>query len=250
MTITSSLFSCGSTFTLTGNYTGSGTATYSWTIPPSSTVIGSASTITVSPTVTTTYQLEVTGSTCPTKTPVTIFYYPTASTISAGPDRSICEATHSVIIGTVAAAGATYSWAPSGSLSNPTLAQPTATVSSNVTYTMTVTDKCGNISSDQMVVFYDPFCPHRMISPEAAAAAENGVVSIYPNPGNGSFTVETHSSASKTIQVFDMMGKLVFAAEQTTESIIPIDIIEQPAGIYMVRVVTGNSVETQKLIKQ
>ncbi|MEO5643492.1 MAG: T9SS type A sorting domain-containing protein [Bacteroidia bacterium] len=249
-TITSSLFNCGSSaVTLTGNYTGAGTAAYTWTIPPSTTPIWSAATLTVTPSATTTYQLEVTGTaTCPTKTPVTVYNYTTSSAISAGPDKSICGATHSVIIGTPAVAGATYSWAPSGSLSNPAIAQPTATVSGNVTYTMTVTDKCGNVSTDQVVVNYDVFCPHRMMSPEAEAG--NGNVSIYPNPGNGSFTVEAHSSAAKTIQVFDMMGKLVFAAEQTTENIIPIDITEQPAGIYMVRIVTGNSIETQKLIKQ
>ena len=252
-TITSNMFECGTgSIVLTGTYTGAGTPSYTWTQLPS-TVVSTTTTATVTPVsnATTTYQYQVSGSgTCPSTSIVTVDNYPASSSASAGPDQHICETTHSVVIGSPALNGATYSWSPSGSLNNATYAQPTATVSSNTTYTMTCTDKCGNVSTDQVVVYYTSTCARRTMSPEAAAMLEDGDVSVYPNPNNGSFTVDVHSTASKNVYVYDAMGKLVFSMDQTAENIIPVDLSTQPDGIYMIRVVTADSVVTEKIIKQ
>ena len=92
--------------------------------------------------------------------------------------------------------------------------------------------------------------PARLMSPEAAAAQENNAITISPNPTSGSFVINTVSEEAKDIFVYDMTGKLVFSQSQVTGTTTYVDITGQPAGIYMVRVVNGNSVETQNIIKQ
>jgi hypothetical protein len=75
-------------------------------------------------------------------------------------------------------------------------------------------------------------------------------INIFPNPNNGSFTLAVNSSKTKNIFVYDMMGKLVYSIDQTTDSTIPVDLTNQPDGVYFVRVVMGDAVVTEKLVKQ
>jgi hypothetical protein len=84
----------------------------------------------------------------------------------------------------------------------------------------------------------------------ASAVTTTGGVSIYPNPNNGAFIISIDSDELKNIQVFDVMGKLIFTINHTTEKLVSIDLTSQPGGIYLVRVINGNSVETQRIIKQ
>lgn len=55
----------------------------------------------------------------------------------AGPDQIVCEG-ENVIIGTPEIAGNIYTWSPSTGLSNPNIAQPTATITGPISYTLTV----------------------------------------------------------------------------------------------------------------
>ena len=79
----------------------------------------------------------------------------------AGPDKSICFAcgggSSSVVIGgSPTASGGTepytYSWTPTTGLDDPTIANPTATLSGGRTYTVTVTDDANGTCSDSMTV--------------------------------------------------------------------------------------------------
>lgn len=79
--------------------------------------------------------------------------------------------------------------------------------------------------------------------------------SIYPNPGNGLFTVNIlNSNNSKiSIRVVDLLGKEVFGVSDNTTT--PsyskqIDLDNISSGIYFVKLNIGNSVQVNKLIIQ
>jgi len=63
-----------------------------------------------------------------------------APVANAGPDQSINCGGAGVVIGSAAIGGMGYNWSPVNGLSNPNIAQPTATPLSNTTYTLTITD--------------------------------------------------------------------------------------------------------------
>jgi hypothetical protein len=62
---------------------------------------------------------------------------------NAGPDKAMCSG--AVTIGTPATTGYIYSWSPTTGLSNPNIAQPTATVSSTTVYTLRVIPPTANL---------------------------------------------------------------------------------------------------------
>ncbi|MDD3875874.1 MAG: gliding motility-associated C-terminal domain-containing protein, partial [Bacteroidales bacterium] len=96
---------------------------------------------TASPSTNTSYILVVTdlvtGCYATDEVNITVIGAPFAD---AGTDQSIqCGAT-GIIIGSPALAGLAYNWSPSSGLSNPNIAQPTATPLGTTTYIVTVTD--------------------------------------------------------------------------------------------------------------
>ncbi|MBC7864882.1 MAG: T9SS type A sorting domain-containing protein [Bacteroidia bacterium] len=75
-------------------------------------------------------------------------------------------------------------------------------------------------------------------------------IRVYPNPNNGSFTLAVNSEEEKNIFVYDVMGKLVFQKMKVMDRIQAIDISNQPKGIYLVKVQSGNTMMTEKIIKE
>lgn len=69
----------------------------------------------------------------------------------AGPDTATCPGI-SIQIGTAATPGWTYSWSPTTGLDNPTAAQPNATITGQITYTVTATDAVGCTGTDEVTV--------------------------------------------------------------------------------------------------
>ncbi len=69
---------------------------------------------------------------------------------NAGPDFEIC-ANESLVIGTPAVAGNSYTWSPATGLSNPNIAQPTASLTGPIVYTLTVSQG-GCTSVDNVVI--------------------------------------------------------------------------------------------------
>ncbi|MCF8461232.1 MAG: PKD domain-containing protein, partial [Flavobacteriales bacterium] len=69
----------------------------------------------------------------------------------AGPDVATCPGI-SVQIGAPAIQGWTYHWLPTTGLSNPNIAQPTASITQQITYTLTATDAVGCSGSDAVTV--------------------------------------------------------------------------------------------------
>lgn len=72
-------------------------------------------------------------------------------TPDAGPDTATCPGIP-VQIGTPAVSGWSYSWSPVTGLDNPNIAQPTASITGQITYTVTATDAVGCTGTDEVVV--------------------------------------------------------------------------------------------------
>ena len=73
-------------------------------------------------------------------------------------------------------------------------------------------------------------------------------VNLYPNPTNGSFTIECESMT--TIEVFNMVGQLVETIETSTDAT-TIDASAWAKGVYSIRIATANSdIVVKQLIKQ
>jgi len=69
-------------------------------------------------------------------------------------------------------------------------------------------------------------------------------INIYPNPANNSFSVSGENIRS--VELLNSLGQILFI----TESCNDIYIGNQPAGIYFVKIETGNSIIVRKLTKQ
>ena len=78
---------------------------------------------------------------------------------------------------------------------------------------------------------------------------ENSIsVSLYPNPTNGSFTIECESMT--TIEVFNMVGQLVKQIDVNTDKA-SIDASAWAKGVYSIRIATADSnIVVKQLIKQ
>jgi flagellar basal body rod protein FlgG len=78
-------------------------------------------------------------------------------------------------------------------------------------------------------------------------------VSVYPNPSNGSFTVQTNSLVNDeiSIQVVDITGKIIYTEPVSLtigKNSFDINLTGLSSGYYQVNLRKGNSVITKKLM--
>lgn len=79
-------------------------------------------------------------------------------------------------------------------------------------------------------------------------------ISIYPNPNNGAFTLQAASYqplANSSIEIYNMLGAQVYSNYQMTKSSnYQIDLSNQPAGVYLYRVISasGNLLGEGKIV--
>jgi len=77
---------------------------------------------------------------------------------------------------------------------------------------------------------------------------------IYPNPTNGKFTIQItdlKSSINNQLSVTNILGETVYSSLiNNKSSIIELDLSDQPSGMYIVNIRTGEKVEHKKLLKE
>lgn len=76
--------------------------------------------------------------------------------------------------------------------------------------------------------------------------------SIYPNPTNGVFTLIRKSAQADhemTVKMYNMSGKLVLSETLVCQNHHEFNLANIPPGLYFIKVIEGNMVETIKLIK-
>ncbi|MFH0895679.1 MAG: ice-binding family protein [Bacteroidota bacterium] len=82
---------------------------------------------------------------------------------------------------------------------------------------------------------------------------ESDFFRIYPNPTNDRFTLETKvsdESIRQIVFVYSMMGLLIVKEEVTGNVKKEYSLADQPAGIYIVRVIKNDQAETIKVVRQ
>lgn len=137
----------------TASLTASGAVSYVWT-PAATLSCGNCASPTANPTTTTTYTVTGTNAFgCTGSTTVTVTVNPLPSTLSAGPNQSICAGTTA----TLAATGASsYVWNASPTLSCTNCAGPVASPTTTTTYCVTGTSTAGCSSSACVTVTVMP----------------------------------------------------------------------------------------------
>ena len=78
---------------------------------------------------------------------------------------------------------------------------------------------------------------------------ENSLCAFYPNPVSDLLTVRLNTVRSASAQVFDLVGTVV-AEKQLDASDMTLDLRSLPAGIYVVRVIAGDSIYTERIVKE
>jgi len=89
------------------------------------------------------------------------------------------------------------------------------------------------------------------VSGIADAVPGSGIV-LYPNPAKGNVTIKlnNHTKAETSVQVLDMQGRLVRqkTVPAGSKNATQISLIDLPAGLYSVKVVSDKNVWTGKLV--
>ncbi|WP_317896714.1 T9SS type A sorting domain-containing protein [Aurantibacillus circumpalustris] len=156
-------------------------------------------------------------------------------------DKDIICKKESVVL---SATGAnTYAW------SNPvagssTGASVTLTLSIDIPYLFTVVGTGTNGCSRTATVSVDV----QKCAGVNELTEQNTSVSVYPNPNNGLFTVESKQLNSGTIHITDVTGRVVLVTNMVDEKTL-INISNLNNGVYYVRVSNINSFETFKFVK-
>jgi hypothetical protein len=128
----------------------------------------------------------------------------------------------------------TYLWSPGG--------QTTATITGQCagTYCCEVTDSNGCTASTCVIV---------TLSTGTQNVADSKGLNIYPNPGNGQYTI-AGIQPGMYIELYDYTGKLITAIAAKKITML-LDVTDQPDGLYLIRLLTkdGTLVSQQKIVK-
>ena len=162
----------GTSITLTA----SGGNTYLWSTGQTS------ASISVSPSATTSYSVTITSLNCSDTGSVVVNVNALPIIVASG-DMTICSGNSA----SLNASGAmTYSWSPVTGLSDPNIANPTASPTSTTVYTVTGTSfNCSSTATATVII---NALPSVTISSSADSVCANQNVSLTGHPANGTFT--------------------------------------------------------------
>jgi hypothetical protein len=71
---------------------------------------------------------------------------------------------------------------------------------------------------------------------------------VYPNPTSNNWTFTTTKSQINSIQIVDMLGKVVVTKNANSNEV-TVDASSLNSGIYFARIATASAIETVKLVK-
>ncbi|MES2132340.1 MAG: T9SS type A sorting domain-containing protein, partial [Bacteroidota bacterium] len=207
-----------------------GAASYIWSNG------GSGSTHTVSPTANTTYTVMGTDiNLCQNTATVNITVNSAPSVSATASSTLVCKGQTVTLTGQGAI---TYTW--TGGVTNGTAFTPTNTI------TYTVTGQGANTckATAAITVSVNP-----CTGIESFATASDAI-DVFPNPGNGNYTIRFMNTDVKTVWVYDVTGRVVYENINTHDTTLQMNIINEPKGIYFVKIQSGNMVSVKKIINQ
>lgn len=180
-----------------------------------------------------------------------IFTQPAVLTASAGHDTLVCMGHPIILGGNPTASGGDnaylYLWSPPDGLNDPTSSNPTATITESKSYMLSVTDAQGC----QAVSFIS-------VHADACTGIDynnlNQVLTVFPNPSNGVFSIQGISSLNgklQRIEVINELGQILF-----TRSFGPSDLVSdfeidtkiKEPGIYFLKISLTDRLVSQRLV--
>ena len=72
-------------------------------------------------------------------------------------------------------------------------------------------------------------------------------IHVYPNPSVGTLNIALTEKVNSTVSVYNMLGEVVFNSTKNTQ-LFTVDMNEQPNGVYFVKIKSGNTLTTKKVI--
>lgn len=74
---------------------------------------------------------------------------------------------------------------------------------------------------------------------------------VYPNPGNGNFSLQTDFTGKITVRLFSRIGQPVYQKEYNltgNNNKIPFNLLNLPAGVYYLQLISEKEVRLQKIV--
>ena len=90
-------------------------------------------------------------------------------------------------------------------------------------------------AAPELSTFFAMSCPEILLSDPTSVNEENVMVSIYPNPSSGHFTIE--AEGIKHIEIFNALGQCI-KSENVDNELYEVNLESSNAGIYLIRVLT------------
>ena len=165
--------------------------------------------------------------------------------INLGPDSLLC-AGQSITLDATNAGAVSYLWSPNGE-STPTITVDSTGIGFGTQeFVVHVTDASNCVSSDSVSVGF------KDCSAINELAGVNSI-SLYPNPGQGVFSLEfnTEKSIELNVKVYNSKGDLIQEKEALridNSYLLRMDLTDQPSGIYLVTVYNNEGQWVEKLI--
>ncbi len=88
------------------------------------------------------------------------------------------------------------------------------------------------------------------LSPDPAPIVVKNT-NVYPNPGNGNFTLQTELTGKITVRLFSSMGQSVYQNEYNltgNNNKIPVNPLNLPTGVYYLQLISEKEVRSQKIV--
>ncbi|MBR4787574.1 MAG: fibronectin type III domain-containing protein [Bacteroidales bacterium] len=184
----------------------------------------------------------------------------TFQTQSQGPGPDPCNAPTGLTATNMTKNSVVLDWTENGTATSWTVnykeenaAQWSTTTASAHPYTLTGLQPATNYS-----VYVVANCANGQSDPSNTAtfttepdgiAGYEQAISLYPNPNNGQFTVNSEQGTVNRVQIYDVYGKLLKTVE-VNGNMAELDVRELTAGMYFVRINTEKGVVTKSFVKK
>jgi len=166
-------------------------------------------------------------------------------TVNALPSVTLTAGSNTVCVNgpTVALTGSPLGGVYTGSnVSGSMFTPPSTSGTFNPVYSVTnATTGCSNSATTTIIVSICTGLNKNSVTSEG--------LHVYPNPNTGQFTVEFNNGEVKTIEITDVTGRIILS-EVSSNDKVNVDISNYANGVYIVKLISNNSAEIVRIIKQ